>query len=381
MLRGGDRLTMVAAMSKPTDPPRILQADKAVLEARRLRESGKLDEAASLVAAVVQDEPTHLGAIRLMGSMATQAGATELAISSYSQALALSPDSHDILLALGNALIGGNRPAEAVSALTKALALRPKDAATFRSLGQAQLDTGSRADALDSFRKTLSILPYDQFAGHFVTALSGESTRQATNYVADLFDTYADTFDEHLTGSLEYRVPQAVRDLVADRAPFGTVLDLGCGTGLVGVELKGMATAIDGIDIAPQMTRKTEERGIYRHVRTGDTVDLLASTADLAGPYDLVTAGDVFVYVGPLETTFAAVATVVARDGLFAFSVETGTGDGVTLRSSGRFAHASAYIHGLAAAYGFTVLIERNATIRQERNRPIPGTLYLLVRH
>lgn len=377
---------MVAAMrkpatsSQPSDPLRTLQADKAVLEARRLRDAGKLDQAARLIAGIVQAEPTHLGAIKLMGLMAMQTGSTELAISCFTRAQALSPKSHEILFELGNALIAGKRSAEAVSALKKALTLRPNDPATFRSLGQAQLDMGNRADALKSFRKTLSILPYDQFAGHFVTALSGEGTKQAANYVADLFDSYADKFDAHLTGSLEYRVPQAVRDLVADRAPFGTVLDLGCGTGLVGVELKDLATAIDGTDIAPLMTRKTLERGIYRHVRTGDTVELLANDPDLAGPYDLVTAGDVFVYVGPLEATFVAVEKVMAPKGLFAFSVETGTDDSVTLGSSGRFSHSSSYIRNLAATHGFAVLIERNAVIRQERNQPILGTLYLLAR-
>jgi predicted TPR repeat methyltransferase len=313
-----------------------------------------------------------------MASLAMQTGAPDLAIHCYSRAVALSPTSHALLYELGTAFIAAKRPDEAVTALKKALTLRPSDPATFRALGQAQLDMGNRGDALKSFRKTLSILPYDKFASHFVTALSGEGTRQAANYVADLFDTYADTFDAHLAGALDYRVPQLVRDLVADRAPLGTVLDLGCGTGLVGVELKDMTTAIDGIDIAPLMTRKTMERDIYRHVRTGDTVELLDTDPAFAGPYDLVTAGDVFVYVGPLETTFAAVAKVLAPGGLFAFSVEAGTDEGVTLRSTGRFSHSPAYIQGLADAYGFTTLVQRDVALRQEHNKPIAGTLYLM---
>ena len=373
---------MVAAMQKPAIQPsdlvRTREADKAVLEARRLRESGKTEDAAKLIAAVVKAEPEHLGAVTLMASMAMQTGAPELAIYCYSRAVALSPKSHELLYALGNAFIAAKQPAGAVTALKRALTLRASDPATFRALGQAQLDMGNHSDALKSFRKTLSILPYDKFAGHFVTALSGEGTKQATNYVADLFDSYADTFDAHLAGALDYRVPQLVRDLIADRAPLGTVLDLGCGTGLVGVEIKDMTTAIDGIDIAPLMTRKTIERGIYRHVRTGDTVELLGTDPDLAGPYDLVTAGDVFVYVGLLETTFAAVAKVLAPSGFFAFSVEAGTDDGVTLRSTGRFSHSSSYIQALAEAHGFTTLVVRDVTLRQEHNQPIAGTLYLM---
>jgi Tfp pilus assembly protein PilF len=91
---------MVAAMrkpsgsSKPSDLLRMLQADKAVLEARRLREAGQIDQAASLIASVVQAEPTHVGALKLMGLMAMQTGATEIGIGCYTRALALSPLSN-----------------------------------------------------------------------------------------------------------------------------------------------------------------------------------------------------------------------------------------------------------------------------------------------
>lgn len=373
---------MVAAMRKPSttasEPIRTLQADRAVLEARRLREDGKNDQAARLIASVVQAEPSHLGALRFMGQLAMHTGATEIGIGCFSRALALAPRSHDILLELGDALIAGHRADEAVLTFKQALLLRPNDGTTFRGLARAQLDTGNRPDALRSFRKTLAILPYDQYSAHMIAALTGEASKPSAGYVPDLFDTYADQFDEHLTGTLEYRIPGSIRDLLADRPALGAMLDLGCGTGLVGAALKDRVAAIDGIDIAPRMTRKARDRDIYRRLRTGDAVEVLAADTALTGPYDLVTAADVFVYVRHLAATFAAVARVLAPRGLFAFTVESAAGDEVMIRSTGRFAHPAPYIQRLASQNGFAILVQQDVPIRQERNQPIPGTLYLM---
>jgi predicted TPR repeat methyltransferase len=371
-------------MPKPSatiDPMRTLQADKAVLEARRLREAGKIDQAAALAAQIVQAQPTHVGALRLMGQLAMQTGATDIGIVCFSRALAVTPRSLDTLLELGNALLAGQRPAEALTAFKKGLTLRPNDGALFRGLGQAQLDMGNRADALKSFRKTLSVLPYDQYAAHMIAALTGEASKTSGGYVPDLFDTYANIFDEHLTGTLEYRVPELIREtLLTRQATPHTMLDIGCGTGLTGAALHEIVAEKDGIDISPKMVRKALERDIYRYLRTGDAVEAMASDANLAGPYDLVTAADVFIYMGPLEAVFAAVARALAPAGLFAFSVETVPGEQVTVRSSGRFAHPAPYLADLAAEHSFTILEQRDIQVRRERNLPISGALYLLAR-
>ncbi|WP_193335092.1 methyltransferase domain-containing protein [Devosia beringensis] len=291
------------------------------------------------------------------------------------------PDSAENPTARGEALLAGGRPDEAVAAFTAALALRPKDSAAWRGLGKAQLDLGDQNAAKISFARALAIVPYDRYAAHMLASLSGPADVQATGYVADLFDTYADDFDAHLTGDLNYRIPQAIRALLAERAPFASLLDLGCGTGLVGAALSDLVATIHGIDIAPRMTRKAHERGLYRHLRTGDLLDSIANDPALVGPYDLVTAADVFVYLGPLEAIFAATATLLVPQGLLVFSVETTAGDAPVLRSSGRFAHPAAYIARLADQFGFTLDVTQSRPIRQERDQPIPGALYLLTRN
>ncbi|CDX47013.1 Methyltransferase type 11 [Mesorhizobium sp. ORS 3359] len=72
------------------------------------------------------------------------------------------------------------------------------------------------------------------------------------------------------------------------------ILDAGCGTGLVGVELKRLGfQLIDGIDLSEEMAKEARETGVYRHVQ-GD-VDLNGPLSDYSGAtYDITVCCGVF---------------------------------------------------------------------------------------
>lgn len=304
-------------------------------------------------------------------------------IAALYDALQSSPDSVERLIALGNALLAARRPTDALPLFEKAVTLHARDGSAFRGLAQAQLDLDMPDLALASFRKASSIISYDRYAAYMVAALSGTTGEKAGAYVADLFDAYAPTFDQHLTGPLQYRIPQVISELVASDGKshrIGTALDLGCGTGLVATALAGMVSAIDGIDISEQMTRRAAELDLYRMLRTGDFVSAMEKSTDFDGPYDLVIAADVFVYVGRLEQVFAATAKRLSQDGKFVFSVEDCRGENPKVRSSGRYAHPQTYVQRIAAQFNLVVIDRRPLTIRQERDMPIPGALYCLTR-
>jgi predicted TPR repeat methyltransferase len=362
------------------DPVLAPQSAAMLAQAGKLRAAGKVAEAAAVCVELIRRDPDNTDGLLLLGSLAMQTGATELAIGSLERAVAAAPKSADAYIRLGEALTAGKRAQEAVTVFRKALTLRLKDGAAFRGLAQAQLDAGNRDDALKSFRKVLTVLPYDQYAAHMAAALSGEESKLTSSYVQDLFDHYSEHFDQHLTETLGYRVPAAIRDVLGRHHSAGglTALDLGCGTGLVAPELQGIVAAIDGVDISRQMVAKARERGLYRELRAGDLLEVLNRDQDFSGPYDLVTAADVFIYVGQLEEVFPAIRQVLVPAGLFAFSVEHSTNGPIAVRSSGRFAHAVDYIGTLADQHGFRLLERQDMPIRHERNEPIPGALYLL---
>lgn len=355
-----------------TDTPKLA-------DAWQLRRDGQLEDAKALATAILQREPQNTGALRLLAALAMQYG-DPLTAAQHLGAAALLPDpAPDLLTELGEAQLASGDPTSALASFNRALDQRPRHASALRGLAQSHQLLGNSPEALTNFQAALAVLPYDKYAAHMVAALSGSNDAASNNYIADLFDAYAETFDNHLTETLGYRTPGYIRDLVAPYS-LTTLLDLGCGTGLVGAALHDRIPTMDGIDLAAQMIRKARERDIYRHLRVGDITTILGTDPALSGPYDLVTAGDVFVYLGDLAPIFAAVTTVLAPDGLFAFSVETAPDQDITLRTNGRYAHSTRYIAGLATSLAFRIVKQQDLTLRQERNQPVLGTLYLLQR-
>ncbi len=91
------------------------------------------------------------------------------------------------------------------------------------------------------------------------------------------------------------------------------------------------------------MLRKARAKGVYDRLEKAD-LQAFAYDGEKA---DLVTAADVFMYVGALEGIMKTVAGMLAPDGLFAFSVEKLAGDGdFALQPSRRYAHSEAYVRG-----------------------------------
>ena len=77
--------------------------------------------------------------------------------------------------------------------------------------------------------------------GLILNALTGNGElRPPDSYVETLFDSYAERFEHHLVGQLGYQLPALIRWLCDQQLELhpGRVLDLGCGTGLVGVRTK-----------------------------------------------------------------------------------------------------------------------------------------------
>lgn len=69
------------------------------------------------------------------------------------------------------------------------------------------------------FPSTLSIC-HCALWRHWLAVLRGETTASApAEYVAGLFDGYADRFDEHLVETLEYRTPELLSQELVQARP------------------------------------------------------------------------------------------------------------------------------------------------------------------
>ncbi len=154
---------------------------------------------------------------------------------------------------------------------------------------------------------------------------------------------------------------------------FGTMLDLGCGTGLAGAAFRPFVDWLVGVDLSPAMVAQAAAKGLYDRLATADLAGFVAEESANGGQYHLVTAADVFVYINDLAPIVAATAGVLAPDGVLAFTVETHAGGGVKLLPTLRFAYGADYLRAAIAAAGLSLLTLAAAAIRTENGVPVDG--------
>ena len=275
------------------------------------------------------------------------------------------------------ALFSSHDFVDAAELMLGALELAPGWALGWFRLGEMQEAAGNLEAAAEAWEMSLKLEPADRPGAALKLALIGRApakTAPPSAFVETLFDQYAGSFDEALVKKLGYRVPELLADAIAARGTrrFALALDLGCGTGLMGERLRPSVDRLEGFDISAGMLRKARAKGVYDRL---EKADLQHFAYDGPKP-GLVTAADVFMYVGALDGIVRAVAGLLAPDGLFAFSVEKLDGGGdFALQPSRRFAHSPAYVRDMLDANGLSLLSLEERTIRQDRGAPITGLI------
>ncbi|MBG0507887.1 class I SAM-dependent methyltransferase [Agrobacterium sp. MOPV5] len=282
----------------------------------------------------------------------------------------------------------GDFPA-AAELMEQALELAPRWTAGWFRFGEYHEKAGETEKAVAAYGKVAELDTEGLFAAELKLAVLGaaETPEQPpSRYVEGLFDDYADRFETSLVEKLDYSVPQKLAELIGKAAGsgvFDTIVDIGCGTGLLGVEIRTFANRLEGFDISQNMLAKAEEKGLYDHLDQAD-LSLEPEASGLFTPAlaqhraGLVAAADVMMYLGSLETVMPLVSALLAPSGFFAFSVEdAGEEDGFVLRESLRYAHSKSYVSELLERTGFSLIEIRKTTIRKDAGKPLSGILFL----
>ncbi len=263
----------------------------------------------------------------------------------------------------------------------QAVELAPGFASAWFALGEVREQRGDRDGARAAFEKARDADPQDRHGAALHLARLGvadPATAALHAYVRTLFDQYAPRFDRALE-DLSYRAPalllDAVRAVAAQQhAPhFGTMLDLGCGTGLAGAVFRPHVDWLVGVDLSPRLIDAARAKGLYDRLGVGDIAAFLRG--EQAGSAHLVIAADVFAYVGDLAEVCAGVARVLAPGGLFGFTVETHEGEGAIVGAKMRYAHSADFVSGAIADAGLTLREMTRASSRTENRLPVPGLL------
>jgi predicted TPR repeat methyltransferase len=272
----------------------------------------------------------------------------------------------------------------------------------YNNMGVLEKKRGSLPEAMMFFRKALDINPTD---GHALVQLASISNQDDDGkiisqvkeldpeYVASLFDGYSSRFESELVDVLKYTghelVYNSLRDALPNATAINTIIDLGCGTGLLAdlIATDMPWVAIHGTDLSQRMVdisleRKTGSggRSVYTNVSNLDASKFLSNFDEAS--VDCVVASDVFIYIGDLSNVLEESRKCLVEDGLIGFTVEryetTDANNGLRLLPSGRFGHSKEYVYQIAQKYGFQVLSWKDAVLRQQAGKNVDGAVVIL---
>lgn len=299
------------------------------------------------------------------------------ALDSYEQALARKNDG-EIHCSRGTALQRLQRFDDALASYERAIAMRPDHPLAHHYRANTLRALGRIIEAIDAYRHALALGGDSDQIGFALAALGAGDAPAASPaaYVKELFDGYAEHFDEHLVGQLDYNTPALLDAMIAAHGVSDAeVVDLGCGTGLCGPYLRPLARRLTGVDLSSKMLDKARARGLYDVLVCADIGDYLTGRA---AEIDLLVAADVLVYLGDLSALFRCAAAALRPGGLFCLSVEAGEGDGFTLLASQRYAHSLGYLQRQAREHAFALLAHEHQPLRRDGERQVFGHVVML---
>lgn len=381
---------------------------------------GRSDEGIRLIRMALRSAPRHADAHNNLGNIHKEIGELSQAEACYRRALACGDGHLDAFSNLALVLELQQRPKEARAVYADLVGYAPQlsrahyllgmclrrhvdevadleqavdcfrnaircdegNVQALDALGVTLYMLGRHGEAVGAYRDWLAREPHNPVPRHMLAACGGVAAppRADDAYVREVFDRFADSFDEQLLKNLDYRAPQVLVDALA--AVLGPpahaldVLDAGCGTGLCGPLIRPHARRLDGVDLSGGMLEKARLRGGYDELAEAELTAYLQSRP---ARWDVVLSADTLVYFGDLTEVLAAAGAALRVGGWMAFTLEAlDTGDArAELASSGRYRHARRHVEQALAAAGFVETSLVASALRKEVGEPVAGWVVL----
>lgn len=343
----------------------------------------RYDEAVEAYKKVLELQPKDNLVLFNLAYALTMTDQTDEAEEIYRRLLKAVPDDEEYLFAYASLLEKKNAFDQAAEIYLRLLRVREEPITHITLSGclyNLQLQ-GKEDDVLRLTDKWLELFPNNPAALHMLETLknSKEVKRASAEYVQELFDAFADSFDEVLKG-LDYRAPSLIASAVK-ALPFDdscVALDLGCGTGLCATAMKDLDVCpvnLTGVDLSAEMLKKARQRGLYTELVQADILAFLPSCPDR---FDLVVSADVLTYLGDLSKVFSGLSVAVRSGGRIIFTVSENANpdEEYSMEPSGRFMHGRKYILKELEKNRFQAENIRSVELRQELGQPVKGLLF-----
>lgn len=341
-----------------------------------LARQNQFKEAVETAEKVAALEPKNLQVLAGVIDIAHRAGHTEMAVRHLRRGLELVPGDVALRRLLARDLSEQGHHEKSMALWDALLEQHPEDAQSLVGRVQACITAGKPAQARKDAAALLTLAPGDAVYQYYAQLTQGETpAQQPAALMLPLFDGMAEFYDVHMVRGLKYQLPKQVAEKIIARHPDKkiNVLDLGCGTGLLGVCLGRLDGALIGVDLSMKMIEQAARHNVYDRFHTVNLHDALRETPD--GLYQVIAALDVFIYAGDLTQAVPDAFRVLAPDGMLIFSCEIAdeSGANLVLLPAGRYAHKRSHVEALCKAAGFDTVDVQETVLRHENHQPVHG--------
>lgn len=345
-----------------------------------LARQNQFKEAVETAEKVAKLEPKNLLVLAGVVDIAHRAGHLEMAVQHLRRGLELVPGDVQLRRLLADDLSGLGQHAESLDLWGSLIEQDAKDTQALLGRVKTLLAAGKPSQALVDTAALLELAPDDTVYAYYDALARGITPpHQPVELNRHLFDGMAEVYDLHTVRGLRYQLPKIVGDKILARYPEKrlNVLDLGCGTGLLGVCLGRIDGFLIGVDISTKMIEQAARHNVYDRFHTVNLLEALQATPDSI--YEVITALDVFIYTGELTQAIPNAHRILLPAGDLYFSCETAPEDGpdLVLQANGRYAHKRSHVLALCRQAGFAQVEVEDLTLRYEAGEPVQGFLVM----
>jgi len=315
---------------------------------------GDLAEAVAAYSRAVDLDPSKYFYWTNLGAAQDAVGEAVNAEACFNRALSLDPACPDAYFLMSALLLKQRRFAEGGRFNSLGIVALPAQRESRIMLCQAYHELGRTAEAIEVLLRWQREEPENPTPAHLLVAYRGGNAPEqcVSAYVERTFNDFAERFDDVLT-DLRYIGPQLVRDRLATQAlapASQVVLDLGCGTGMVGEVLRPHAARLVGVDLSAAMLQKALDKRCYDVLCRADMTAFLQGREER---FDFITCMDVLIYLGRLDGLMGLIGQALKPK--WAAKLDSEGGEPLRLNVSGRYSHGEDYLSTVLETAGFAM--------------------------
>ena len=181
------------------------------IKGKRCAKLGELETAISFYEKAISIKSEYVDAHYNLGSANHKLGRLDSAVTSYKKVVAISPNyakTHNNKILSVIYFFSKQLIPDAIDVLEELIKYSPYDALLFNMTGGCYASQGETDLAIKFYEKALDLKPDYAIPQHMLNSLQGnKSKRPPKEYVKNLFDDYAERFDEALLNQLQYKLP------------------------------------------------------------------------------------------------------------------------------------------------------------------------------